>query len=538
MRPGKHNKMHRTAGQWKGLQLRSFPDEPPLVLAQAIVNGGVDLDTDPADIEPNMLVDAKNVRCRRNKTYKRYGCVSFGPTKPNNNAVIAYNTMKRFNGTLEAHRFTSSTIYKQNSASWTAVTGAALGGSDTDRFTVLAIADRLFFANNGILALQEINLAANTYAAAGNAVKYKYYTTIGTRIVGANLAGPTANPIQIGWCGDAVYTQWDNSLDITAGNVNLIDTAGGFGDEITGIENVGGILCVLRQKSIWYGIPQPSGTVPFNWQNVTSGIGCSVPYSVAVGNNSVFWYDQALATFYRLKSGGQPEDIGWKIGRQVLNQIESTGQCFSGYDAVENEYFFGMYYTASSLVKIWYFNEKTNAWTYDEKTGTRCVHPLSTTDLSVSWDSLPGSFDSVSGTWDSMSPNIIRPTIIYGNSDGTLAEEDSTLGTDLGVNVSSCIVSKTFTYNIDDIGVNEVRIGYIPRTAGSFTVYFSVDAGLTWIAYTTISFLGSDAGKRKIARFMKHVRTRNFSWKLESSSGLFEITEFAVRGFPSGIAYD
>ena len=66
MRVGKHNKVHRTAGEWKQVGGRSFPDEQELVFAQAVLNGGVDMDTDSADIEPNMLTDAKNFRCRRN----------------------------------------------------------------------------------------------------------------------------------------------------------------------------------------------------------------------------------------------------------------------------------------------------------------------------------------------------------------------------------------------------------------------------------------------------------------------------------------
>lgn len=544
MRIGKHNKTSgRTALEWKSARNPLLEPEQELIIAQGLLSGGVDLDKDPADLEDFMLTDCLNFWCRRTKTIRRYGTVDYGPTEPNSSPVLGYNTMRRFSGAIEMHRFATTSIHKQNPSSWTAVTGAALGGATTDRFTVIAAADRLFFTNNGVLALQEINLGANTYAIAGNVVRYKYYTAIGTRIVGANLAGPSANPIQIGWCKDGDYVEWSNAVHVTAGSVNLIDTGGGYGDEITGIFNLEGALIVLRRKSIWAGIPQPSGETPFNWQLLSAGIGCSVPYSACIGVGKLFWYDEVTSAFYSysreegIKNIDHSKDTH-RVGRTVRMQIENPGLCFCGYDYVDDEYVFGIRYTSSATVKLWRYNVESDAWVYEERVNTTGFWPSLVEQGVVVINALVGKIDDLIGKINDLSPSTISVVNVYGHSNGVLLKEDYTTYTDDGVSYTSRVRSKTIINGIEDMAINELRIGYIPKQTGVLTASYSIDGGVNWVQYyNTVSLSGADVNKRMVARFMKHIRCRNFSWQLIATGGV-ELIEYAVRGFSAGISYD
>lgn len=520
----------RTVGEAIGVNISGSRQEEALLNTSAQLNRGLDLDTDPADIGPEFLTDAKNTRCRRNKTSRRHGFEAITPAKPDSNGVLLYTSMKRFDGTLKLYRFTSSAIHL-NTGAWTAAIGGALGGSSGDRFKTLAVNDRLFFSNNGILPLQEINLAANTYAQAGNSRRYKYYTFVGTRIVGANLAGPTVNPIEIGTCGDLNFAQWDPLIDISASIVPLMDTGGGFGDAITGIENISGVLVIFRERSIWMGTPQPIASIPFNYNQLIPDIGCSIPYSLSITPHGAVWYDQRLSDFFHLDIlKGEAHKIGTRVGRIVFDQIADINQTFSAYNPVENEYMFGIIQSSSTIVKVWCWNELTDAWTYDELDKATGIWFSSTSTPGVVINALTGKINALVGKINALSTTIVRPTQLVGLSTGDILKDNPSLDTDNGAVYETVIASKTITYPSIVTYVTECRLDYIPKGAGIVTIEFSLDSGLTWKTYKTKT-LSSSVGKREIITCTKHIRARNFTWRVRCSTGLFELIGFEVQAY-------
>jgi len=499
-----------------------MPGEREIPFVEARVNGGLVTQIDSADIANNQFVQVKNFDVRDDRTSRRYGTALYTPVKPNSSAILLVEYIKEFTGATKILRFSVNSVHKMDwgGAAWTALTGPAFAANDTVRIKLLRLANRTFFTD-GIIPIQEINLTANTYAAAGTAPKARYIAGFFNRLVCAYYTDAAAiNPIQIGWSGDNNFSVFDPLVDYSSGFTYLAESPSDYSDFIMGLVPLANSMIVLKEKSIWLATKQPSASNPFNFFTVLPGIGCDSPETVQKIPNGCVWYDSRNGTVFRYTVGtNEAENIGQQIAKTLLTEIVDPNHCTSTYDPTNEEYSlilpaYGPWPRAG-ITKVWKYNFRNKSWSYDEIDDVTSINYIE--DVNVR-------------------------KRIYGQYDGDLLVDDFTLyvpptyDTDNGVTYTSVLVSKTYEFPTDDTYIHSLRLEYIPRLAGSFIVAFSKNNGITWTNYKTVTFVAGDVGKRMVERFVKHIKTRQYTWKITSTSGLFDLIQYAGRAFTGAIS--
>lgn len=507
------------------LQIRPFREEEQ-TLAEGRVNGGIVTTIDAADIANNQFVDLKNVFVRFDKTTRRYGSIPFVPASPDAVKVLSVTPWERFSGVVNIIRLTQSSVYLGGSAAWTVVAGALTGGPN-DRFNTVIANDRAFFANNGADYIQEINPGAFTFARAGNAPKYKYLAAFNNRLIGANLA-PNV-PIQIGWSADYVFDEWNPAVNLSAGSVSLIDSPSDYSDSIQGIFGFTDVALILRTRSIWAMSKQPIATQPFNFYIIAPGIGCDSPYTAVAIKNGIAWFDYRSGNAYRYSIGmTEPEMISMEVGKAILAQVNNVSTLFASYNTVEDEYTICIPSDTSTLVKAWTYNFRTKAWWYEEYTNLSALSNIDYKSTTILIDDLLGTIASLTGTISNLGSNNPVASRIYSFTNGAMLAQAKTKDTDNNAAYTTVITSKIYYVPRHDGYIANLRIEYMPMLVGSFTVAYSRDGGLTWTDYKTVTWMNSDANKRKLVNFKKHLKCSQYSWRITSTSGLFDILEYEV----------
>ena len=515
--------------QNSGQRAGRYREEEQTIL-EARINGGMVTSIDQADIENNQFAELKNVTVRYDKTSRRFGSATFTPAAPDANKILLLTPFARFSGVVSLNRLTASSVYSGTSTLWNAVVGVLSGGTN-DRFSTAIANDRFFFANNGADYIQELNPTALTHARAGNAPKYRYITTFNNRIIGANLADAVSpNSVQIGWSGDLAFTEWDPLVDLSAGSTPLVDSPTGYADPITGIFGFTETGLLLRERSL-YGISkQPIATSPFNFFAIAPSIGCDCPYSAVSIRNGIAWFDLRTGSVYSYTIGTpEPQQIGFPVEKTIVDQVANTATVFASYNTVHDEYTLCLPSETSTLVRMWTYNFRTKAWSYDEQSNISALSNIDYNSSTLVIDDLVGTIDSLTGMIDALSNNIAIASRFYGKTNGVITIENVLEDDDAGMAYTTSIVSKTFQIPRRLGYVNRLRIEYTPRLAGAFTAYYSKDGGLTWNTYKTITWDSDDVGSRKLATFNKHLKCDQYTWKIESASGLFDLLEYEVH---------
>src|SRR5688572_27484223 len=107
-------------------KLRAFTvdiDAPKESLfAEAQVNKGVITMIDPDDIPNGALQIGKNAFVRFDRTLRRHGGVLLTPPKPDGLTVLGLLPFITKGGSAFAYRFTRSSIFSRQSATWTPIT--------------------------------------------------------------------------------------------------------------------------------------------------------------------------------------------------------------------------------------------------------------------------------------------------------------------------------------------------------------------------------------------------------------------------------
>lgn len=520
------------------------------LFAEGRINGGMITTLDPTDIPPGALQICRNARSRFDRTRRRPGTILLTPAKPNSNPVIGIFYFKRNNGNTFYYRFTPSTVHLRAAGVWTPYTagaGGSLAGTATDYISGAVVLDKFVFANNGVDVIQELDTAAQTFKALGNAPRYKFVTGFFNRVIGANLAGPIANGVNIGWSGDANTTEWDPLVDETAGSSPLVESPSDLGDFINGVFGFTNVMVVLREQSIWLATKQPIPTNPFNFYTAFPGVGCNAPYSAKITVNGITWADRRTATVWHYTPGGQPTAIGRPVEKTLMDGVADENRLFSVYDPIQNEYTLCIPQTGSNTVVCWTYNFRTQSWAKDEYEGITIGSNADLSAAVTTIDELVGTIDGLTGTIDGLAP--AQPTIpvkAFGRSDGEITIEtvDDTLTVDPAFAGSSGqyeteLLSKTFTIPKDDIYVAEIRIELIPLGAGTANLYYSKDGGVTISALAkSKTFTGAEIGKPILFRLSKLIHTRRFAWRLTALTGQFDVIGYEVHAYKAGESND
>ena len=521
---------------------------PMQVHTSATIGAGMVTSIDPADIKPEAVQLSLNSRLRFDKTARRYGSVIATPVKPDSNPVLHIGFLKMPDDSNQfVVRITRNTVnYRPQGGTWQACAGT-LNGSDTDGIMSAVVIlpsgpPYYVFTNNGINEIQKIDFVGNTFsdlrAGAGVSTKYRYITGFYNRIFGAALAG--TNECQIGWSADGVITEWDPSINQTAGNGPLIDTPDDESDFIKGIFGFTNVMIILRTKSIWHGTKLPIPTQPINFYAAIPGIGCDCPYSVKVTTEGLAWVDTRTATVWSYTPGRWPEPIGRPIEKELINAITNPDLVFGSYDAKNFEYTVAVLQPNTTQVLFYTYNFRNSGWTKDTRDGIATVSDGSYQTGGLTIGQLLGDIGDLSGTIGSLGATSgLISSRMYGTSSGDIWLEASnatmdgqaTAGDNTGSSYETDIVSKVYTLDYADEYIARVRIDFIPYASSTLSLYFSKDGGHTWVLEKTTSFT-SNFNVAQIFTVRKSVRTRRFAWKLTSSVGNFDVLGYDVQYYP------
>ena len=502
------------------------------VIVESRISGGMNTYLDPSDIENNQLVLLENAFVLGDKIGRANGTSVTVPTKPNSDPILLYTNFKKFDGTSIYYRFTKNKVYRQGSSSWTEVTsGAAYSISDNSRIRIAALNNRLFFTT-GNAAIQEINTTANTYAALGNAGKYRYVTGFFNRLVGANLYDATnPNPTLIGWSGDINFGEWDPFVDPSAGSTPLLEAGTDFTDPITGLFGFAAVMLILRDRSLWTATKRPVASNPFSFQAAFPFVGCDTPDSAVQRRNGITWYDYRSNQVYSYTLGETPQEIGNPIRYEIKRRITDKSLVSAGYDPILNEYHLMVPSNSSNYSYVFTYSYEVGSWRQRILLNGYGVYGIDGATTSKTIDELTGVIDSLTGTIDSLGviTNTSPSSIAYGLRDGDILTESPSIDTDNGAEMTTKIQSKIFRSPINDFSISRVHFVINPLRAGSLTVYYSKDGGITWSTYKTATWTVDDVGVRRRISCIKHIRAKQFCWKIESTKGNFDFLEYAIE---------
>lgn len=505
-------------------------EEQPLW--ESHINGGMVSTVDPQNLQNSQFALVKNMVVRFDHTSRRNGTKLFTPAKPNSNKILGWFLYQKSDGSEKLLRFTKNTIHAAGSVSWAALTGGALAGTDFDRWRTTILEDRMFATNNGVDVIQEINILANTYAALGNAPKYKYIAGFGDRVVGLSLAGgvPVAN--QLGWSGNRNYAEWNPLVDQSAGSKVLTTSASDVSDFGRGIFSFGTVLVIIRDRSIWEATLQPIAQNPFNTYQRIPNIGSDSPDSIAKTALGVAFLDTRTRSVYVYGLDGSVNVISDPIKNDLMGNISDPTLVFGSYDQATNEYSVCVP-DASTLVREWIFNFDSKEWTYNELDSISYLTNLDYAGGGITIDELVGTIDQLLGTIDSLAPGK-AVTKFYGRTDGEFLVEDTLLDKDNAVAFTSELRSKDFTLPSQKRNVNRLHLEFVPRLVGNITISYSVNGGKTWIVFKTLTYILADLNTYKEIVCKKQVNCRRFMFKIESTAGMFELVKYAIYGSEAG----
>jgi hypothetical protein len=502
----------------------------PLIAAR--VNAGMNTSLDAADIDPSAITDGLNLRIRYDKTTRRRGTEYFGDTAPDNEKVLALYNFKDYTGAGTLFRFTKDGIFR-DPENWTPLTGT-LTGSETDRFNIATAFNKVVFTNNGVDEIQVIDLATDEFDQLGNAPRYKYCTVFANRVVGANyVESGTESPIQVGWSGDGNPTEWSPNNDISAGASNIMESPGDTADFITGVFGFTNVMVLLRERSLWVATKNPIASNPFSFYADVPGIGCGCPFSTAVIPGGLVFADHRTQKVYAYTPGQQPTSISTNIEKGLFASIDKPGEVFGSYDNRNNEYSLAVPLAGTSVVRVWTFNFRTQAWAYDERIGLSAISDIEGAAQELTIDQLVGNIDDLVGNIDDLVGEVSSATSrLYGYSDGTLQLERLSGDNDAGLEYTARLVSKTFNLDITDQYICQVATEFYCRIPSTFLLYTSKDGGLNWTLARTDTI--TKVNQPVLLTYNKQIKCRKFTFKIESTIGDWDLLNYGLTVYRSG----
>lgn len=244
-------------------------------------------------------------------------------------------------------------------------------------FAIEVFLNQMFFANGGA-PLSYVQGDQGFYPA-GNVPGTCYFLgKLASHLMMINTIEPVTGQLgslnftnRVRWSASGDPTQWDPTVDLTAGAVELVDCE----DQLTGWATIGPTGFAFRNNGITAFSPTGIGTAPFDIENFSigpQGIGCSIPYTLATyGPICAF---VALDDIY-LFDGGAPVAFGTSAKKAIFKDIYSATAPVEGF-------ILGTLLGGVDFLSYWLScpqsNDITNVWIYhfDSKTWVKVQLPF------------------------------------------------------------------------------------------------------------------------------------------------------------------
>lgn len=506
-------------------------------IVEARVNGGMVTSIDSADISPSSFQLAKNVVVRFDKTKRRSGSILLVPTKPNSLSVTKLAFIKQKDGLPHTIRFTPTTIHIRGDQQWyPIVIFPALIGDVNDRFITADVLDKFVFTNNGANPIQVIDFDLGTCSPLGNAFSVyganpRYVFGFFNRVVGLALRDKAETTVI--WSGDGNSTEFDPTVDPSAGSSPILDSTNDLSDFIKGGVAFSNIAIILREKSVLHVTKQPIAQNPFYFATAIPGIGCNLPYTIEITDlSSIAWMDERTRSVWSYSPGSTPERLSIPIDKSMFANIADPNSVFAAYDALQHEY--TVYIPNGGVITGYTFNFLTKAWAQNEYINLVSANDTELTTPGLTIDELTGTIDDLVGSIDSLSKQESELAArSYGYSDGEIAVEDDTSDLDkAAIPFTSDLQSKSFVLPELDVNVCKILIEYQCTRTSHMTLQYTKDNGLTW--FTSKNIVASIFNKPQLILLRRLIRARRFTWRLLINDGDPEILSYEIYVTPAG----
>jgi hypothetical protein len=224
--------------------------------------------------------------------------------------------------------------------------------------------------------------------------------------------------------------------------------------------------------------------------------------------------------------------IGLPIAETLTNQITDPSLLTSSFDPINLEYQLCISVASSNTTRIWTYNLKTKAWSFDEKNNVSSIDNVEFSQSTGAIGDLVGTIGNLLGTIASLSPSVNTSTRFYSFINGDIEQYDALNDVDEDGIYTTTIESKVFELPLDDASFQRVRIEIIVRKATTITLSYSKDNGVSWSLYKSISLTPQNnvnENNRQLVIASKHIRSRQLKFKIESVSGLWDIVGYEVH---------
>jgi len=490
------------------------------------LNKGMITVLDTTDIPEEALLSAENVRIRYDSIERAPKLATLGPIVSTEKILGLFQHVSN-SGISYIYRADKSVILRWNDPVFSNLIGT-LSGSDEDRFRFVSFLDRLFFTNNGIQPIQEIDNSGGSFGNLGNADNYKYLTAFGNRLIGFNRTAPAADPTFLGWSGNGDPDEWDELVDISAGGTPLGTSPGDRSDEGTGVFGFTNVMLIIRQRSIWRASLQPVASRPFKPTPFIPGLGSDSPDSIVIIPNGLMFADTRTKGIYKLDINSGIENVGQAVENEIFRGLSSSDNVFASYDDHNKEYLVGVKLATTNEVRIWVYNLITKAWEFDKSLSFSAIASIEPGGTAFAWDEAVGTWDDATGSWDdAIGTKITKNTLYFGDEAGQMYQIDETIVNDNLTRI------ETKDYQFPDNFIHTARLTLWLSVEGPATlnVYVSKDQGDTWTLVKTKEY--NFSSKRVELRIRKHIRAKTIRFRIEVSNGKVTYRELLLKAIAS-----
>lgn len=351
-------------------------------------------------------------------------------------------------GTAQLLSGTATNLYRWTGTAWSSI----LGSLSADRWYFDQFGDYVMCANGGN-RLIAANLLAGTAAAVGTAPTASDVATVRDFVV---ILDPDGDELLVQWSAFNDYTGWTPGTD-QSGTQPLL--SGG-----RGVKVVGGEYGLILQKAAIKRMSYVGTPLVFQFDEISSEIGCMARGSVAKVGRFVFFLSERG---FMVCDGESVTPIGAeKVDRTFFNTY-SRSDIESIYAAIDPRNSLVMWSMPGNPGTIWAYNWQLRRWTTIE---ISVLGLFSGFTSNVSLDAL----DAIYGNLDSVTVSLDSPVLAGGNPLLLVVNQSSVIGA-----LSGSSLAATFKLpNVEPFPGQRARVRSVRPITDADTVTATVDARL------------------------------------------------------------
>ena len=241
------------------------------------------------------------------------------------------------------------------------------------------------------------------------------------------------------------------------------------------------------------------------------------------------------------------ERIGTPVLEATIHACKRPDKIFAVFDPLNERLVFGFPEAGAEIEKIWSYNYKTKAWSYDLVSCTSLSNPL--LDLNLTWsdmtDSGPLAADTWTGlgaafpAWGDIKGDVSFMELFYSQS-GYLLKYTKTSTDDNGVAIPLMITTGDLDFGVPDTDKTirrlTLRLNHRPTGDLLFLIEGSDDSGNTWKNLGNL-LIDTDHIEGRVDFFLTGSALR---LKLTSTnrSQKYTISDFTMRIYGRGVEFD